>query len=424
MKRLLLFALLLLSIRSFGSNNALYFDADASVTGLSGVSPSQFTVEFWILLDYAGNLYQGVYWSANGSDERGIYVEQDHTISIWDQNIAQFNSASALPLQQWTHVAFSYDGTTLRIYINGNLVNTLTDSGLLLPTTNVTMGYGSGQYGDYDMANSALDEFRIWNVARTQSEIQADENIELSVPQAGLVRYYNFNQGVGGGNNTGVTSLPDVTGNSVGGTLNNFTLMGNTSNWVSDTGPLPLTLTSFGGYVSGQDVLLQWQTAQETGVQKFDIQKNIGGNQFLDVGEVDARDVPGMVSSYQWTDYDAASAEDHLYRLKMVDDNGNYSYSNVIDVRGGQSSSGLRIYYLNAASRLFGVRMPPLAPVGQYRLSIYNSSGSLVQVQQLDNTAYSNIYQVQLASQAMAPGIYTVVLNRGGYVLSRSLFVQ
>jgi len=72
------------------ANNALYFDADARVTGLSGVSPAAFTVEFWIDLDYSGALYQGVYWSNNGTDERGIYVETNHTVSLYDQN---FNTA-------------------------------------------------------------------------------------------------------------------------------------------------------------------------------------------------------------------------------------------------------------------------------------------------------------------------------------------
>jgi hypothetical protein len=47
------------------------------------------------------------------------------------------------------------------------------------------------------------------------------------------VAYYNFNEGVAGGNNTGVTSLTDKTSNANNGTLNNFTLTGATSNWVA-----------------------------------------------------------------------------------------------------------------------------------------------------------------------------------------------
>src|SRR6476646_6091250 len=125
MKRLvpLFFLSLLLAFEAQATpaNNALYFDADARVTGLSGVSTAQFTVEFWIDLDYSGALYQGVYWSNNGSDERGIFVETDHTISFYDQFVNQWNSYNPLPLHTWTHVAFVYNGSGLFIYFNGSL---------------------------------------------------------------------------------------------------------------------------------------------------------------------------------------------------------------------------------------------------------------------------------------------------------------
>jgi hypothetical protein len=407
------------------SNNALYFDADARVTGLSGISPAQFTIEFWVLLDYSGNLYQGVYWSNNAADERGIFVEQNHTISLWSQAVVQYNSSTALNLSQWSHVAFSYDGSQLKIYINGLLKNTITVSGLQIPLTNVTMGYGNGIYGDYDMANSALDEFRIWNVARTQAQIQANMNSQLSLPQTGLVRYYNFNQGVGGGNNTGVTTLPDVTTNSSGGILAGFTLTGNTSNWISDIGPLPLTLLSFEGSPSGSDIRLQWITSAEINVQRFEIEKSSSGEVVLKkVAELPARNTVGVKNIYDWTDYGASAIGNNLYRLKMIDIDGKFTYSNVINVRGGKASTELKIYYLGGNGKAFGLQMPQGAPMGNYSLGIYNTSGMLVQKQELAYNSYSTIYHLGLLPSSAAPGIYTVVLNKGTYMLSKNLLVQ
>ncbi len=427
MKSFLSFVFVIISLGAVAqSNNSLYFDSDASVTGLSGISPGQFTVEFWLLLDYAGNQYQGVYWSANGSDERGIYVENDNTISLWDQNIAQYNSSTALPLNQWVHVAFSYDGSQLKIYINASLVNTLTVSGLQIPSTNVTMGYSSaGLYGDYNMANSALDEFRIWNVAKTQGEIQANKDIQLTLPQAGLVRYYDFNQGVGGGDNTGVTTLPDITGNSAGGTLAGFTLMGNTSNWISNNPLLPLTLLSFDGYVSGSSIRLNWGTTGEINVQKFEIEKSTSeGEAFQKAGEVAAQNRTSATNAYEWTDYSPSLAASNLYRLKMTDKDGKFTYSKVINVRTGAAAAAFKIYYLNPGNRTFGLQMPQAAPAGKYHLSIYTIGGRQVQQQELDYDSYSNIYRFGINSPAAAPGIYTVVLNKGNYVLSKSLIIQ
>ena len=56
---------------------------------------------------------------------------------------------------------------------------------------------------------------------------------ELIGNETGLVAYYNFNQGVAGGNNTAINSLTDKTSNAHNGTLNNFKLTGATSNWVT-----------------------------------------------------------------------------------------------------------------------------------------------------------------------------------------------
>jgi hypothetical protein len=61
---------------------------------------------------------------------------------------------------------------------------------------------------------------------------------ELIGNETGLVAYYNFNQGVPAGDNTGINTLSDKTSNSYNGTLNNFALNGTTSNWVSGA---PLT---------------------------------------------------------------------------------------------------------------------------------------------------------------------------------------
>jgi hypothetical protein len=55
---------------------------------------------------------------------------------------------------------------------------------------------------------------------------------------SGLVAYYLFNEGIAGGNNTGVTTADDVTSNHLAGTLTNFALTGSTGNRVEDVSGL------------------------------------------------------------------------------------------------------------------------------------------------------------------------------------------
>lgn len=235
---------LIINFTLLGQNNSLYFDSDAYVSGLSGISPAQFTVEFWVLLDVNQQTYQGIYWSADGNKEPGIYID-NYAVSLYGSASAfekyytwngAANTGDIVP-GVWSHIAFTYDGSNVRTYVDGVLTNTIAKIGtsVILPTSNLVMGFnGSGVYGDYNLSNSAVDEFRIWNYVRTGAEIQSTKDTEVSPSAPGLVRYYNFNSGVGGASNAGVTSLTDETGIGSTGTLVNFTLNGTTSNWVSN----------------------------------------------------------------------------------------------------------------------------------------------------------------------------------------------
>ena len=91
---------------------------------------------------------------------------------------------------------------------------------------------------DYAPANThfkgVMDEVRIWNITRTAAEINLYKNNSVSISSTGLVAYYQFNQGLAGGVNTSINTLTDVTaGNIHTGSLQNFALSGNVSNWVA-----------------------------------------------------------------------------------------------------------------------------------------------------------------------------------------------
>ncbi len=99
-------------------------------------------------------------------------------------------SPESLPTFQWTHLAGTYDGTMLRLYVNGLLkVENST-------TISINSSNGVGFYIGRFLNNAfqgAIDEVRLWNVARTQPEIQGSMNIELTGSELGLAGYWNVN---------------------------------------------------------------------------------------------------------------------------------------------------------------------------------------------------------------------------------------
>jgi len=82
------------------------------------------------------------------------------------------NGAAELPLHEWTHLAGSYDGANVRLYVNGTLVSSQSRTGLL-QTASSNLGIGgdpiSGQYWA-----GRIDEIRVYNRALGSGEIQAD----------------------------------------------------------------------------------------------------------------------------------------------------------------------------------------------------------------------------------------------------------
>ncbi|NCT95011.1 MAG: HYR domain-containing protein [Chitinophagaceae bacterium] len=162
-------------------------------------------------------------------------------------------SATYDKINRWNHVAATYDGFFMKIYLNGELKSTLAVAGNIATNSNaVTIGTQLGVGGEYFKGN--VDEIRIWNRALDKCEIQNNMTCELGLPQNGLSAYYRFNQGFQNINNTNITTITDLSGNSNTGALVNFGLSGTSSNFVAGkaTGtcsvftPITVTATSNG----------------------------------------------------------------------------------------------------------------------------------------------------------------------------------
>jgi hypothetical protein len=219
-----------------GTSNGLNFDGIDDYVSLPAATyfNGDFTIECWVyprsfanwarIIDFgngagSNNILLSYTYGTSGAP--GFYVEGQ-----------QFQATQTLSLNQWSHIAATLNGNTATIYINGIAAGTAT----LPKPVNIVRNncyVGKSNWGGDPNANATFDELRIWNVAKTATEIQASMKMELAGNEAGLVAYYNFNQGVSGGLNTGITSLIDKTSGAGNGTLNNFALNGSTSNWIN-----------------------------------------------------------------------------------------------------------------------------------------------------------------------------------------------
>ncbi len=86
--------------------------------------------------------------------------------------------STALALNTWSHLASTYDGTTLRLFVNGTQVATKATSGAMAATASPLRIGGNAIWGEYFAGQ--IDEVRIYNRALNETEIKGDMSAPIN----------------------------------------------------------------------------------------------------------------------------------------------------------------------------------------------------------------------------------------------------
>jgi hypothetical protein len=363
------------------SANAVSFDGSNDIITIPDNSTlditSAITLEAWCYATKNTGVQNVINKSSNSSNTGYIFPRTDNgwTSAIFYLHIGGWQTLSAAypSLNAWHHLAATYDGAEMRLYINGTLAASRAQTGSITTNGNpLTLG---NQLGFAEYFGGIADEFRVWNVARTQSQIQAGMNKELDpTTQTGLVSYYRMNQGIAAGANSGLTTIIDLRGTN-NGVMGNFALSGASSNFVSQNSSiivLPLTWVSFSASLQGQGALLQWRTASEQNTKEFIVQHSVSGNVWNELARLPAAGNSVAIADYEYL-HSPLAAGTHYYRVVQMDIDGKSSYSPV------------RIVTMSASGDLFQVLKNPSSGnsirLNLHRsaiLSVYSSEGKLL----------------------------------------------
>ena len=120
------------------------------------------------LKEDAGTLAYALY-SANNQSRPAGFVHTTGDIAL--------NGTAAVALNVWTHLALTFDGTTMRMFVNGAQVSTRALSGAAMVSAGALRIGGNAVWGEY--FKGLIDEVRVYNRALTATEIQTDMNIAI-----------------------------------------------------------------------------------------------------------------------------------------------------------------------------------------------------------------------------------------------------
>jgi len=212
-------------------NNALDFDGvnDCVITTLDvnyAAIPIT-TWEAWVYPTASDGTWRTIFGVEDGGWDRNLFVNAGWFHAGYGLGGWQIVQAK---LNEWQHVAIVYDeaGGKLTFYLNGTKYSQA--PGVYSHSSAVKFAIGSSQQaGPNQFFQGKISEVRVWNYERTQAQIQGSMNTELTGEESGLVAYYPFKQGNPNQTNTNTVLYDEVGTNN--GTITNFGLSGNTSNF-------------------------------------------------------------------------------------------------------------------------------------------------------------------------------------------------
>lgn len=187
--------------------------------------------------------------------------------------------------------------------------------------------------------------------------------------------------------------------------------------------PLPVSLTDFtASVIQSKNVQLDWTTASESNNKGFDVERSADASKWLTVGYVAGSGNSSTYKNYSYTDRNVPTGK-YFYRLKQVDFDGKFNYSNILSV----DINGSLTFELNQSfpnpSRGSSTITYSIPVKTQVVLAVYDMQGRVISVLQNGERAAGK-YAVTVPANLLKPGVYYYKLEAGDFKSTRKMIIQ
>lgn len=172
--------------------------------------------------------------------------------------------------------------------------------------------------------------------------------------------------------------------------------------------PIPVRLKYFTVWKQAQSNQLRWITSWETDNKNFEIERSLDGKEFVKIGTV-----PGLMNSstdvqYKFDDYEIPMVA--YYRLKQVDIDGKFDYSNVVVIKRDNIKSLFGMTFINPVSNNTIVNINT-ETAGTTILRVMDMSGREMSTQVVDCNRGNNVFAKDFSR--LAAGHYFLIAVQG-----------
>jgi sugar lactone lactonase YvrE len=238
-----------------------------------------------------------------------------------------------------------------------------------------------------------------------------------------------------GANADYVLGQSDFTSNGTGITATNMSIgfksglfIDNTNNylWVGDannhrvirftaSSSLPVELTSFQGKLMDNGNQLNWKTASELNNKGFEVERSIGGQDWENIGFIQGNGTTQERKDYSFLD-EIPSSDINYYRLKQIDFDGKFEYSEIISIENKKINTITQIFP-NPVSDFLNLTSSEHIT----RIAIYNNLGQLMQQQIISSDA---TYTLKIDTKALPSNAYILQIQKQNGQIETQKFVK
>ncbi|HXR84107.1 MAG TPA: T9SS type A sorting domain-containing protein [Hanamia sp.] len=168
---------------------------------------------------------------------------------------------------------------------------------------------------------------------------------------------------------------------------------------------LPVQLSSLTAVKKQETVVVEWQVENESGMEKYQVQRSVDGNNFITVGNTRAENKGA--GKYNFVDTNPSTGNNY-YRIASMSKDGQVTYSSIVKVKMGQLNGSLSVFPNPVENGVIHLQFSNQLQ-GKYSVRLINSAGQLIISKNINHSGSSNEV---ILSKDLPKGIYQLEIMK------------